>query len=163
MRVSFIVAKSKNNVIGINNTLPWHLKADLANFKKITSGHHILMGRKTFESIGKPLPQRVSLVVSSNPREISENLFWFNSIFKAIKFAERAGESELFIIGGEKIFRYALSLIDRIYLTEVDCEIAGDAFFPVLTAKKYKLVSETKFTKDIDNDYDFTFKILDKK
>lgn len=163
MRVSFIVAKSKNNVIGVNNTLPWHLKADLQNFKKLTTGHHILMGRKTFESIGKPLPNRVSLVISNTPREISENVYWFNSIFRAIKFAERAGESELFIIGGEKIFRYALSLADRIYLTEVDCEIEGDAFFPNLSIKNYKLINETKFQKDKDNDFDFTFKILDKK
>lgn len=163
MRVSLIVAKSKNNVIGINNTLPWRLKSDLAQFKALTTGHHILMGRKTFESIGKPLPNRVSLVISSSPREVSESVYWFNSIFRAIKFAERSGESELFIIGGEKIYRYALSLVDRIYLTEVDCEIEGDAFFPSISTKNYKLVSETKYTKDADNDFNFSVKVLDRK
>ena len=119
MRISFIVAKAENNVIGINNKLPWHLKDDLQNFKRLTMGHHMLMGRKTFESIGKPLPGRMSLVISSEPKANDNNVFWFNSIFRAIKHAERSGETELFIIGGEKIFKYALSLVDRIYLTEV--------------------------------------------
>lgn len=119
MRISLIVAKSENNAIGLDNKLPWHLKDDLQNFKKLTMGHHILMGRKTFESIGKALPGRMSLVVSSEPRANQDAVFWFNSIFRAIKQAERNGETELFIIGGEKIYKYALSLIDRIYLTEV--------------------------------------------
>src|SRR4051812_28909984 len=119
MRISFIVAKSENNVIGVNNKLPWHLKDDLQMFKKLTMGHHMLMGRKTFESIGKALPGRMSLVVSGEPRANSDQVLWFNSIFRAIKQAERNGESELFIIGGEKVFKSALSLVDRIYLTEV--------------------------------------------
>lgn len=163
MRISFIVAKSENNVIGINNTLPWHLKADLQNFKKITMGHHMLMGRKTFESIGKPLPGRRSLVISSEPRPNQENLFWFTSIFRAIKQAERAGESELFIIGGEKIFKAALPLCDRIYLTEVKGEVKGDVYFPQLSVKNWKKISEQHFSKDADNDHDFTFMVLDRK
>ena len=163
MRVSFIVAKSENNVIGINNKLPWHLKDDLQNFKKITMGHHMLMGRKTYESIGKTLPGRVSLVVSNDPRPVSENLFWFNSIFRAIKHAERAGETELFIIGGEQIFKYALSLVDRIYLTEVHGDIKGDVHFPQLSLKNWKTVSEAAFEKNTDNDHSFTFRILDRR
>ena len=87
MRISFIVAKSENNVIGRDNDLPWHLKDDLQNFKKVTMGHHILMGRKTFESIGKALPGRMSLVISNEPRANSESILWFNSIFRAIKQA----------------------------------------------------------------------------
>lgn len=163
MRVSFIVAKSLNNVIGINNKLPWHLKDDLQNFKKITMGHHILMGRKTFESIGKALPGRMSLVVSSEPRANEENVLWFNSIFRAIKQAERNGESELFIIGGEKVFKAALSLVDRIYLTTVQAEMKGDAFFPELSLKNWKCVSEKAFSKNADNDHEFQFQILDRK
>jgi dihydrofolate reductase len=164
MRISFIVAKGEtNNVIGINNKLPWHLKADLQNFKKITMGHHILMGRKTFESIGKPLPGRMSLVVSGAPRPNQDSVFWFTSIFRAIKQAERAGESELFIIGGEKIFRGALSLCDRIYLSEVHGDIKGDVFFPALSVKNWKKISEQRFEKDVDNDHAFTFTILDRK
>jgi dihydrofolate reductase len=163
MRISFIVAKSENNVIGINNTLPWHLKADLQNFKKITMGHHILMGRKTFESIGKALPGRMSLVLSSEPKPNQDSLFWFTNLFRAIKQAERSGEEELFIIGGEKIFKAALSLCDRIYLTEVEGSIKGDAFFPQLSVKNWKTISEQKFSKDADNDHNFTFTILDRK
>jgi dihydrofolate reductase len=163
MRVSFIVAKSTNNVIGVNNQLPWHLKDDLQNFKKITMGHHILMGRKTFESIGKPLPGRMSLVVSSEPRPNQDSVLWFPSIFRAIKQAERSGETELFIIGGEKVFRSALSLADRIYLTEVKVELAGDAYFPTLSLKNWKTVSEQAFAKNEANDHDFVFSILDRK
>src|SRR5690349_399237 len=140
MRISFIVAKAENNVIGIGNKLPWHLKDDLQNFKRITMGHHILMGRKTFDSIGKPLPGRMSLVISSEARANSDSVLWFNSIFRAIKQAERNGETELFIIGGEQIFKYALSLADRIYLTEVKAEVKGDVFFPQLHLKNWKVV-----------------------
>ncbi len=164
MRISFIVAKAEsNNVIGINNQLPWHLKDDLQNFKKYTMGHHILMGRKTFESIGKALPGRMSLVISSTPRANEENVLWFTSIFRAIKQAERSGETELFIIGGEKIFKYALSLVDRIYLTEVKGDIQGDVYFPQLSLKNWKKVSEQNFPQNADNDHEFNFMILDRK
>lgn len=163
MRISFIVAKSDNNVIGIDNKLPWHLKDDLQNFKKLTMGHHILMGRKTFESIGKVLPGRVSLVISSEPRPASDNALWFSSIFRAIKHAERNGETELFIIGGEKIFKYALSLVDRIYLTEVKGDIKGDTYFPQLSLKNWKKVSEQQYEKNADNDHEFNIQILDRR
>lgn len=163
MRISFIVAKAENNVIGINNKLPWHLKDDLQNFKKLTMGHHMIMGRKTYESIGKPLPGRMSLVISSDPRAVTEQLVWFSSIFRAIKYAERAGEMELFIIGGEKIFKSALSLADRIYLTEVKGDVNGDTFFPPLSLKNWKLVSEQNFPKNADNDHAFDFRVLDRR
>jgi dihydrofolate reductase len=163
MRISFIVAKAENNVIGVNNTLPWHLKDDLQNFKKLTMGHHILMGRKTFESIGKALPGRMSLVITSESRANQENVLWFNSIFRAIKQAERNGETELFIIGGEKIFKYALSLVDRIHLTEVKGEVKGDVYFPQLSLKNWKKISEQQFIRNADNDHDFTFMVLDRK
>jgi dihydrofolate reductase len=163
MRISFIVAKAENNVIGINNTLPWHLKSDLQNFKKITMGHHILMGRKTFESIGKPLPGRMSLVVSSTPRPAQENVLWFTSIFRAIKHAERNGETELFIIGGEKIFKSALSLADRIYLTQVKGHIKGDVFFPQLSLKNWRKISEKKLYQDSENDHDFSMMVLERR
>lgn len=163
MRISLIVAKAENNVIGVNNKLPWHLKDDLQNFKRLTMGHHILMGRKTFESIGKALPGRVSLVISNDPKPNQESVFWFNSIFRAIKQAERNGETELFIIGGERIFKYALSLVDRIYLTEVKGSPKGDVFFPPLSIKNWKNVSEQLFTKNADNDFDYAIRVLDRK
>lgn len=163
MRISLIVAKAENNAIGLNNKLPWHLKDDLQNFKKLTMGHHMLMGRKTFESIGKALPGRMSLVVSSEPKANQDSVFWFTSIFRAIKQAERNGETELFIIGGEKIYKYALSLVDRIYLTEVKGEVKGDVFFPQLSLKNWKKISEQTFSKNADNDHDFTFQVLDRR
>lgn len=163
MRISFIVAKSENNVIGINNKLPWHLKDDLQNFKRITMGHHMVMGRKTFESIGKALPGRMSLVISSEPRPVQDQVVWFPSIWRAIKFAERAGETELFIIGGEKIFKSALSIVDRIYLTEIPSVIKGDVYFPQLSMKNWKKVSEQSFSKNADNDFDFSIQILDRR
>lgn len=163
MRISLIVAKSENNVIGADNKLPWHLKDDLQNFKRLTMGHHILMGRKTYDSIGKTLPGRMSLVISNDPKPNQENLFWFNSIFRAIKQAERNGETELFIIGGEKIFKYALSLVDRLYITDIKATIKGDVFFPSLSLKNWKLLSEQSFTKNADNDHDFTIKVLDRR
>lgn len=164
MRVSLIVAKDENNVIGKNNTLPWHLKDDLQNFKKITMGHHILMGRKTFESIGKPLLGRMHLVVSSNPLAATDNVLWFNSIFRAMKFAERQGEKELFIIGGAAIYKYALSLVDRIYLTEVKTKVVdGDVVFPALSLKNWKRISEVSVSKNEHNDHDYTMIVLDRK
>ena len=163
MRISFIVAKSENNVIGAGNKLPWHLRDDLKNFKKLTMGHHILMGRKTFESIGKPLEGRMSLVVSSEQRPNQDSVLWFNSIFRAIKQAERSGETELFIIGGEKIFKAALSLADRIYLTQVKAHLEGDAYFPPLSVKNWNKISEHLFEKNDQNDFDYSFQILDRK
>jgi len=163
MRISLIVAKSQNNVIGKENKLPWHLKDDLQNFKKITMGHHILMGRKTFESIGKPLPGRMSLVLSSESKPVQDNLVWFTSIWRAIKYAERAGENELFIIGGEKIFKSALAIADRIYLTEVHADVEGDVYFPQLSLKNWNQLSEQSFQKNADNDFDFSVKILDRR
>ncbi len=164
MRISMIVAKSLNSVIGLGNKLPWTLKTDLANFKKVTMGHHLIMGRKTFESLGgKPLPGRMHLVVSSDPKAASENVIWFNSIFRALKYAERQGEKEVFIIGGGQIYKSALSLIDRLYLTEIQAEVKGDTFFPPLSLKNWNLVSETVVAKDGDNDHAFTMRVLDRK
>lgn len=159
-----IVAKAKNGVIGKGNKLPWHLKADLLNFKKVTTGHHVLLGRKTFESLGgKPLPGRVHLVVSNNPAEASDNVLWFPSLFRAIKHAERQGEKELFIIGGAQVYRAAISLVDRLYITEIHEDIEGDTTFPSLSLKNWNLVSEQMIQKDAENDYAFTIRVLDRK
>ena len=163
MRISMIVAKSLNHVIGLNNKLPWHLKGDLQNFKKLTTGHHIIMGRKTFESLGKPLPGRMHLVVSNDPREATDNVLWFNSIFRALKHAERQGEKEVFIIGGAQIYKAALTLIDRLYLTEVHADVAGDTFFPPLSLKNWNIISEVKCEKDVDNEHSYALRVLDRK
>lgn len=163
MRISIIVAKSLNNVIGKENKLPWKLSDDLANFKKLTTGHYILMGRKTFESLGKPLPGRVHLVVSSKEMPNTDQVLWFSSLFKAMKYAERQVEKELFVIGGSQIYKAALPLADRLYLTDIQAEVNGDAFFPVLSSKNWNLISEQQFSKNTNNDFDFSIKVLDRK
>lgn len=165
MRISMIVAKSQNNVIGAGNKLPWHLKADLQNFKKLTTGHHMLMGRKTFDSLGgKPLPGRMHLVVTNQEgMTATEQVLWFSSLLRAVKHAERQGEKELFIIGGGQIFKAALSLVDRLYLTDVLSDVKGDVYFPTLSLKNWNLVSEQVFQKDSENDHPFTIRVLDRK
>jgi dihydrofolate reductase len=164
MRVSMIVAKSLNGVIGLGNKLPWTLKTDLAHFKKVTMGHHLILGRKTFDSFGgKPLPGRMHLILSNEPKAATENVIWFNSVFRALKHAERQGEKEVFIIGGAQIYKACLSLVDRLYLTEVQAEVKGDTYFPSLSLKNWNLVSEVVVPQDADNQYPFTVRVLDRK
>ena len=123
----------------------------------------MIMGRKTFESLGKPLSGRMHLVVSNEPREATENVLWFNSLLRAMKHAERQGESEVFIIGGAQIYKAAMTLIDRLYLTEVNAEVQGDTFFPALSLKNWNVISETRLEKDAENDHPYTLRVLDRK
>jgi dihydrofolate reductase len=129
--LSLIVAMSENRVIGVENRLPWHIPEDLKRFKQITSGHPILMGRKTFESIGKPLPGRTNVVISRNRDYRVEGVVTCFSLEEALQWAAKApGSDEIFVIGGGEIFRQALPIADRIYLTEVEWPFEGDAHFP---------------------------------
>ena len=127
MKVYQIVAVAKNGVIGKDNRLPWHLPADLKHFKKRTLGSTVIMGRRTFESIGKPLPGRENFVISRTFRPAGGHLFFFDSIEKAL---EAVKTQEAYIIGGADIFKQTLGLIDGIYLTRIDQEYEGDAFYP---------------------------------
>jgi len=127
-RVSLIVAMANNRVIGINNTLPWHLPADLKHFRNLTMGHHIVMGRKTHESIGKPLPGRTSVVVTRNPAYSAPGVIAVNSLEAAISAC--GDDNEIFVIGGAELYLQAIALADRIYMTEIDADIHGDAHFP---------------------------------
>lgn len=141
-RVSLIVAMAKNRVIGANNALPWHLPSDLKRFKALTMGHHILMGRKTFESIGRVLPGRTSVVISRNPGYRPAGVVVARSIADAIDKAR--GDAEIFVIGGEQVFREALPSANRIYLTEIDRDFPGDVFFPELEQGRWQeTASET--------------------
>jgi dihydrofolate reductase len=130
-RISIIVAMAKNRVIGAHNKLPWHLSSDLKRFKALTMGHHIIMGRRTFDSIGKILPGRTSVVISRNSGLHSEGVLVADSLGKALELA--ANDSEVFVIGGEQIFREALPIADRVFLTEIDRDFDGDIFFPPLS------------------------------
>lgn len=163
MIISTIVAVAKNNVIGKDNDIPWYLPADLKYFKKITTGHHIVMGRKCYESIGRPLPKRTNVVVTRNPFFIATGCLITHNVAEAVQLAEANGEEEVFIIGGGQIYEIALPHVDRIYLTEVDLEVEGDIFFPTIDPKNWKLIKETKHEADEKNEYDYTFKILERK
>jgi dihydrofolate reductase len=138
-RISIIVAMAKNRVIGTKGQLPWHLSSDLRRFKALTMGHHIIMGRKTFESIGRILPGRTSVVISRNPGFQSAGVLVADSFGKALLLA--ANDSEVFVIGGEQIFREALRIADRILLTEIHREFEGDTFFPAIDAATWRQVS----------------------
>jgi len=144
--ISIIVARSKSGVIGINNQLPWHLPADLKHFKALTTGYPIIMGRKTWDSLGRPLPNRRNMVISrQNNLELS-GAECFSSLDAAIAACENA--NQVFIIGGAQIYEQALSLVDQLIITEVDIEVQGDAFFPEIDASWKILERENYPTQD---------------
>lgn len=162
--ISIIVAKTENDVIGKDNQLLWRLSADLKQFRVLTTGHAVIMGRKTFESIGKALPNRTNIVIS---RQINLDLpigvFQADSLEKAIEMAKNAeGSEEIFIIGGGNVYEQALDITDKIYLTEVQANMEGDAFFPKLDKKKWKEISRVSHSKDEKNEYDFDFVELER-
>ena len=162
MKISCIVAVAENNVIGKDNDIPWYLPADLKYFKKITTGHHILMGRKCYASIGRPLPNRTNIIVTRDPYFITSNCIVKHSIEEGVLAAQENGEEELFIIGGGMLYRQTIDLWDRIYLTEVDVKVDGDIFFPAIKESEWKLVKSEGHEPDEKNHYKYTFKVFDK-
>lgn len=163
MKISSIVAVAENGVIGNDNDLPWRLSGDLKFFKKTTSGHHIIMGRKNFQSIGRPLPKRTNIILSRNPFFIVSNCLVAQSIEEALSIAYDNGEEEAFIIGGAKIYEQTMDIIDRLYYTEVHANPEGDVFFPKTNWDHWVLVSEEHHKADDRNEHDYTFKVFDRK
>ena len=157
MKNSIIVAISDNNVIGKDNALLWRLSADMRFFKEKTTGHHIIMGRKTFESLGnKLLPNRTSIVISRNADyQLPEGGILATSIENAI--AKVKDETEAFFIGGEQIYKSALPFVDTLYITRVHHTFDGDAFFPEIDKSQWKLVSSEHHKAEEKNEYDYTF------
>jgi len=154
-KLHIIVALGKQNQIGLNGTMPWHLREDLQNFKKLTQGHPIIMGRKTFESIGKTLPKRLNIVVTSQPEKVSGyNICPAKNIEQAIKTA-KLSHKEIFIIGGANVYKQTLPLADKMTLTHVDYQDEADTFFPEINYNDWKIVSRKKYRKSPENDYDF--------
>lgn len=160
MRKSLIVAMSNQRVIGANNTLPWHLPADLKHFRALTMGHPIIMGRKTHESIGKPLPGRDNIVVSANKDFSAPGCIVVPSLHAAIEACGKA--EEIFFIGGNTLYQQALPMTERIYLTHVDCDVKGDTFFPVLELQQWREVASEARPADEKNAYACRFVTLDK-
>ena len=139
MSLSIIVAMAHNRTIGVNNALPWRCPEDLRHFKALTMGHHMIMGRKTFDSIGKPLPGRTTVIVTRNRDLKIDGCIVAHSLPEAI--ATCAGDEEIFIVGGAELYAQALPLADQLYVTEIQQEVAGDAHFPAFEKSSWREVS----------------------
>lgn len=161
MIISLIVAMDTNRGIGVHNTLPWRLSADLKMFKQRTMGHYIIFGRKTYESIGKPLPGRTTIIITRNTDYTAEGCVIANDIHQALQIARTAGENECFICGGSEIYQQAIGLAHKIYLTDVHAKVQADTFFPHLVENEWKTISQQEFTADEKNQYNFTFRVLE--
>ncbi len=159
MILSFIVAVSENNAIGRHNTLPWHLPEDLKFFKRTTMGKPVIMGRKTFESLGRALPGRLNIVISrSKDLKLPEGVLLYDDINAAIERLQQENAEEGFIIGGGQIFEATMPLVDRMYITRVHTTVHdADAFFPNIDHTHWKLVWEEKHHVDDFHQYAFTF------
>lgn len=162
MKISSIVAVAENGVIGKDNDLPWRLSDDLKFFKKTTSGHHIIMGRKNYQSIGFPLPKRTNIILTKNPFFIVSNCLIANSIEEALDLALQNGEEEVFIIGGAKIYEQTMDIIDTLYYTEVHAKPEGDVYFPDIDWSEWELLHAEKFEANDKNMYPFTIKTFQK-
>lgn len=163
MTVSIIAAVANNNVIGRDNKLPWHMPGDLKWFKKLTTGHHVLMGRKTFQEFSKPLPGRVNVVITRNPNWFAEGVAIARSLDEAISKAEAAGDTEIFVIGGAEIFAQVLHRADRMYITRIHAEPEGDTFFPEFDdVNEWKLVDSEHLEADEKNAYPYSFLIYER-
>ena len=161
--ITIIAAIAKNNALGKDNDLIWHLPADLKRFKKVTSGHHILMGRNTFESIGKPLPNRTTIIITRNKEYFKDGCLIANSIEEAIELVEN--KDEIFIIGGAQIYKETIekNLADRLDITLVHHEFEADVFFPEIDLTIWEEAARENFIADEKNKFDFSFVSYTKK
>ena len=160
MTLSLIVAMAENRVIGREGRLPWHLSTDLRRFKQLTMGHHLLMGRKTFESLGRALPGRTSVVISRQTGYTAPDAVVAQSLAQARQLA--AGDEEVFVIGGGEIYGWALPSADRIYLTLVHAQVDGDTFFPELSAADWQVREATRYPRGARDDYEHSFLIYER-
>lgn len=159
--MSIIVAMAGNRVIGKDNGLPWRLPGDLKRFKSLTMGHHIIMGRKTFESIGRPLPGRINVVVTRNAAFRPAGVTLAGSVAAAIDLS--AGDSEIFVIGGAELYRESLGLANRIYLTEIHANVEGDTFFPQLDPGEWREFSREHHPASTPLEHDSDFVVLERQ
>ncbi|MDQ3076410.1 MAG: dihydrofolate reductase [bacterium] len=160
MNISFIAAVGENREIGFGNELPWHLPDDLKKFKEITKGHTVIMGRKTYESMGKVLPDRRNIIISRNKNYQVEGATVVGSLEEAFK---QVDDEEAFVIGGGEIFELALPYANRMYLTHVKAKVKGDSFFPDFKTAEWEVLNEEFHPKDEKHLYDFMFKTYEKK
>lgn len=154
--IAIVVAAAENNVIGKDNGLIWHLPADLRHFKQLTMGHPMLMGRKTFESIGKPLPGRTSIIITNQKDYAADGCIVTHSVQEAIEQA-KALDEEVCIIGGAEVYRQALPFTDTIYLTRIHHTFEGDVFFPELKDEEWETLKQEHHEPDEKNKYSYSF------
>jgi dihydrofolate reductase len=161
--ISLIVAMDEKRGIGKDGKLPWRLSSDLKRFRELTMGHHMIVGRKTFESIGKPLPGRQTIVVTHNASFKADGCLVAGSVQAALAAAQERGEPEVFVIGGAEIYTQTLDVADRVYLTLVHAEVDADTFFPELKPDRWTETQSTFQAADERNQYPFSFKLLERK
>ncbi|MGV0925519.1 dihydrofolate reductase [Empedobacter tilapiae] len=154
--INIVVAKASNNVIGAKNDLIWHLPNDLKHFKSLTSGHPIIMGRKTFESLGRPLPNRTNIVVTRDQNWNAEGIEIASSLSKAIVAAKKI-DDDIYIIGGGNIYKQAMEFTDVLYITEVHHEFDGDTYFPEIDSDEWEEVEREDFKKNEKHPYAYSF------
>ena len=163
MKLSLIAALASNNVIGRDNGLPWCLSTDLKRLKALTMGHHFIMGRKTWESVGRPLPGRTIVVITRRDDFNADGVTVVHTLEDAIQVAEAAGDSEAFIAGGAEIFALSIHRADRMYLTRVHADVEGDTYFPEFDdVTEWQLTDSEHFEADEKNDYPFSFLTYDR-
>jgi len=167
VKLALVWAMARNRVIGRNNALPWHLPEDLKFFKRVTMGKPIIMGRKTWESIGRPLPGRCNIVISRNQDFKADGIAAVSSLQQAISLAGqislRDGVDEVCVIGGAEIYHQALPLADRLYLTQVHADVEGDTFFPEFDLSQWQEVEREDFSASSANPCDYSFLVLEKR
>lgn len=161
MIISIIVAIGRNKVIGNKNTIPWKLPADMNYFRKMTIGKPVIMGRKTFESIGKPLPERTNIIITRDQNYKAEGCIVVHSVDEAIKAAE--GSKEAMVIGGSQIYKEFLPIANKMYITLIDADFNGDTYFPEYNIEEWEETVYEEHERDKDNQYNYTFLILRRK
>lgn len=159
--LSLIVAASENDVIGVDGDLPWHLSADLKRFRKLTTGHSLIMGRKTFESIGRLLPERNMIIVTRNEQYQFEGAVVVHSIAEAI--AAAGDDDQPFVAGGAQLYSEAIELVETIFMTRVHAEVDGDVFLPAIDWNQWELVESERHPADNKNDHEYSFELYSKR
>ena len=163
MIISLIVAMDENRAIGVNNRIPWHLPDDLKRFKTLTMEHHIIMGRKTYESISNPLPGRTKVIITRQQHYQPDGCLVVHSVDEAIDLVENRGETEAFIIGGGEIFKQSLELADRIYLSIVHTTVQAEIYFPQLDELQWTEIESSHHPVDQTHQFPYTYKTLIRK
>ena len=158
--ITIIAAIANNNALGLNNKLIWHLPEDLKRFKRVTTGHHVIMGRKTFESLGKPLPNRTTIIITRNKNYKANNCIIVNSLDEALENAKQ--DKNPYILGGAEIYKLAMPIANKLDLTIVQHEFEADAFFPEIDTSIWKEKSRVNFKADEMNKYDYSFVTYEK-